>query len=87
MTIPAHCVAAVVEAPFGAHPSSCYPLYAYDRAHLAEYVKAAATGREVLQAYLDRYVRPGEDAYRGLLDRERLTSWTASDEQWRELFR
>ena len=25
VTIPAHIVAAVVEAPFGAHPSSCYP--------------------------------------------------------------
>ncbi|HVN13462.1 MAG TPA: CoA-transferase [Kineosporiaceae bacterium] len=87
VTVPAHRVAAVVEAPFGAHPSSCYPLYAYDRGHLAEYVKAAATGGDALRAYLDRYVRPGEEAYRDLLDGGRLTSWTASEQQWMELFR
>ena len=44
VTIPAHTVAAVVEAPFGAHPSSCYPGYAYDRPHLAAYLEAAGAG-------------------------------------------
>jgi glutaconate CoA-transferase subunit A len=87
VTVPAHRVAAVVEAPLGAHPSSCYPLYAYDRSHLAEYVKAAAGGGDALEAYLDRYVRPGEDAYRALVDASRLASWSDSDEQWQELFR
>jgi glutaconate CoA-transferase subunit A len=87
VTVPAHRVAAVVEAAFGAHPSSCYPRYAYDRGHLAEYVKAAATGGDALEAYLVRYVRPGEEAYRGMIDAARLTSWDASEDQWREAFR
>lgn len=87
VTIPAHTVAAVVEAPFGAHPASCYPGYAYDRPHLAAYVAAAAAGGERLAAYLDRYVHAGEDAYRAEIDTERLTSWSASDASWQELFR
>lgn len=87
VTIPAHRVAAVTEAPFGAHPTSCYPGYAYDRDHLAEYVAAATTGGDAVEAYLDRYVRPGEDAYRDLVAPHRLTGWSASDESWKELFR
>jgi glutaconate CoA-transferase subunit A len=87
VVIPAHCVAAVVEAPFGAHPSSSYPGYAYDRRHLAEYIAAAGSGGETLQAYLDRYVTVGEDAYRDLVDEDRLTSWSTSDAAWQELFR
>jgi glutaconate CoA-transferase, subunit A len=51
-TIPAHLVAAVVEAPFGAHPTSSYPRYAYDRDHLGEYLSAAQGGPEDLEKYL-----------------------------------
>ncbi|WP_088282700.1 CoA transferase subunit A [Kineosporia sp. A_224] len=87
VTVPAHVVTAVVEAPFGAHPTSCYPGYAYDRPHLAEYVKAAAAGGDAFEAYLDRYVRVDEQTYRDLTGAERLTAWSASDEQWQELFR
>jgi glutaconate CoA-transferase subunit A len=87
VTVPAHRVAAVAEVPFGAHPSSCYPGYAYDRSHLAEYVKAASGGGDALEAYLDRYVRPGEDAYRETVAPERLTRWSESDDAWKELFR
>jgi glutaconate CoA-transferase, subunit A len=87
VTVPAHRVAAVAEVPFGAHPASCYPGYAYDRAHLAEYVKAAAAGGELLEAYLDRYVRPGEDAYREAVAPGRLAAWAESDGAWMELFR
>jgi glutaconate CoA-transferase subunit A len=87
VTIPGHVVAAVVEAPFGAHPSSCYPGYAYDRAHLTEYVAVAAAGPEAVEAYLDTYVRPGEEAYLALVRPERLTGWSDSDETWMELFR
>ena len=81
VVIPAHLVAAVAEVPFGAHPASCYPGYAYDRPHLAEYI--ATAGSE----YLDRYVRPGEEAYRRAVHPERLTRWSASVEDWQELFR
>jgi glutaconate CoA-transferase subunit A len=87
VVIPAHTVAAVVEAPFGAHPSSCYPGYAYDRPHLAAYLEAAGAGGAELAAYLDRYVHAGEDAYRAAVDPERLTRWTASVADWQELFR
>jgi glutaconate CoA-transferase, subunit A len=87
VTVPAHVVAAVVESPYGAHPSSCYPGYAYDRPHLAEYVAAASAGPQAVSAYLERYVLPGEDAYRALVQPERLRSWSTSDESWMELFR
>ncbi len=87
VVIPAHCVAAVVEAPFGAHPSSCYPGYAYDRPHLAAYIAAATAGGDELAAYLDRYVHAGEDAYRSEVDSARLTGWSASTSDWQDLFR
>ena len=87
VTIPAHKVAAVAEVPFGAHPASCYPGYAYDRAHLAEYVRVAQAGGAALDSYIDRFVRVGEDAYRELVEPERLAAWSESDESWKELFR
>jgi glutaconate CoA-transferase, subunit A len=87
VVIPAHCVAAVAEVPFGAHPSSCYPGYAYDRPHLAAYVAAAGAGGDALASYLDRFVHAGEDAYRSEIDADRLTSWSTSTSDWQELFR
>ncbi len=90
IVIPYYRVAAVVESPFGAHPSSCYPGYAYDRASLASWVAAART-HEGAQGYLDRYVNGvDENGYRRLIggDRlEHLTGYGASDEAWMELFR
>lgn len=90
VTIPAHLVAAVAEVPFGAHPSSCYPHHAYDRAHLSEYVAAAADD-DALRAYLDRYVlsADGEDGYRaavGSVGLARLGTWSQSPEDWKRLF-
>ncbi len=87
VSIPGHVVAAVVEAPFGAHPASCYPGYGYDRPHLAGYVAAAAAGGDRLTGYLDRFVYVGEDVYRAGIDAGRLASWSASDQAWQELFR
>ena len=87
VTVPAHLVAAVAEVPYGAHPASCYPGYAYDRAHLTEWVAAAAAGETGVKAYLERYVHPGEDAYRAQVEPERLTSWSESPAAWKELFR
>lgn len=84
VVIPAHTVAAVAEVPFGAHPSSCYPGYAYDRRHLAEYVAAVD---EDPAGYLERYVLLDEDAYRAAVAPERLAGWAESDEAWKELFR
>ncbi len=87
VVVPAHVVAAVAEVPFGAHPSSCYPGYAYDRPHLQAYLEAAGAGEDALAAYLDRYVNAGEDAYRRAVDPERLTRWSESTDAWMELFR
>jgi glutaconate CoA-transferase subunit A len=91
VTIPAHLVTAVAEVPYGAHPSSCYPGYAYDRPHLAEYVRRAAAGGADLAGYLDRYVTgtPSEEAYRKVVGEERLARlgrWSTSTGAWKELF-
>lgn len=90
ITIPGYLVAAVAEVPYGAHPTSCYPDYAYDRQHLAEYVKAATAGGDALSDYLDTYVTGGdEDAYRKQVGDERLAklgTWSKSTDAWKELF-
>ncbi len=89
IVIPAYRVAAVVEAPFGAHPASAYPGYAYDRAHLAEWVKAASTA-EGADDYLDRYVFSADEAgYRDLIGTEqlaRLTRYAESATTWMSLY-
>jgi glutaconate CoA-transferase subunit A len=89
VVLPYFAVTAVVEAPFGAHPTSCYPHYTYDRAHLGEWVKAAADDHSVGQ-YLRRYVLASgsEAAYRDLVGADRLAAlgeWSISDERWLEL--
>jgi glutaconate CoA-transferase subunit A len=92
VTVPAHLVSAIAEVPYGAHPSSCYPGYAYDRSHLAEYVRAATAGDTELAGYLDRYVTgtADEETYRKVVGEERLARlrrWSISIEEWKELFR
>jgi len=87
VVVPAHLVAAVVEQPFGAHPSSSYPGYAYDRRHLRSYVDAATRGGDALDAYLRSYVHAGEDAYLAAVEPARLTGWNRSTQDWLELFR
>jgi glutaconate CoA-transferase subunit A len=88
VTIPGHLVAAVTVAPFGAHPASCYPRYAYDRSHLREYVTAAQSGPDGLEKYLETYVRGGEESYLELIGAGRLTElagWSRSTAAWQEL--
>jgi glutaconate CoA-transferase, subunit A len=92
VTIPGHLVTAVAESPYGAHPTSCYPDYAYDRPHIKEYVTAATAGGPALAAYLDQWVTgtPSEEAYRKAVGEDRLAalrSWLSSTAQWQELFR
>ena len=45
----------VVEAPYGAHPTSCNPHYPLDLAHMGEYA-AATKDEEGFQKYLEKYV-------------------------------
>ncbi len=92
VTIPAHLVAAVVEAPFGAHPTSSYPNYAYDREHLAAYTRAAQSGGEDLAGYLKSFVYgvATERDYLDLIGSDRLAQisrWSESTASWKALFR
>jgi glutaconate CoA-transferase, subunit A len=91
VTIPAHLVSALVEVPYGAHPTSSYPNYAYDRAHLTEYTTAAQAGGDAMEKYLRSYVTEvSEPDYRDAVGAERLAAlagWEKSTEDWKELFR
>ena len=91
VTIPAHLVSAVAEVPYGAHPTSCYPNYAYDREHLAAYVSAAQAGGDDLVKYLRAYVLGVDEAgYRELIGHRhllRLADYGRSTEAWKELLR
>ncbi|MDP6081028.1 MAG: CoA-transferase [Arenicellales bacterium] len=57
---------AIVEVPYGAHPSSCLQLYEHDKQHLRMYADAAR-GTEGLQEYLARYIY-GVDTHMEYLD-------------------
>ncbi|GGM75093.1 CoA transferase subunit A [Dactylosporangium sucinum] len=54
--LPGFAVDAVVEAPFGAHPTSLFPVYDYDAGFFAAWVEAAADD-DACRAFVDRYVR------------------------------
>ena len=89
VTIPAHLVAAVAEVPYGAHPSSCYPRYAYDRGHLRDYLAAAESGPGGLEKYLATYVQGSEEDYRDAVGPDRLgvlAGWSQSVTEWQEIF-
>jgi len=90
VTIPGYFVQAVVEVPFGAHPASSYPNYAYDRNHMSLYVKAAGSD-ESAQAYINEWVLApgGEETYRdrvGVEALQNVSSWSESLDQWKGLF-
>ncbi len=48
--IPMQSVQAVVKIPFGAHPSSCFPIYTFDPHHIQEYMKT------VFNDYKQKYI-------------------------------
>lgn len=66
IAIPAARVKMVIHQPYGAHPTSVYGNYDYDRAHIEEYVSHAATP-EGMQQYLDKYVY-GVDSFGDYLE-------------------
>jgi len=55
-TIPYHFVDAVVEVPFGAHPTNVHRYYTYDGDHIRFYQGCAREGGDALKKYLDDYV-------------------------------
>jgi glutaconate CoA-transferase subunit A len=59
-TLPHFIVDAVVEAPKGAYPCSCFNYYEADYGHIKEYLKAAA--KDGFEGYLDKYVHGREGA-------------------------
>lgn len=59
--LPSALVDMVVEAPYGAHPTSSPSLYRNDEAFLAEYVATSKTP-EAFERFLDQYVRCEEHA-------------------------
>lgn len=94
ITIPYFYVSAVAEVPMGAHPTACYPFYAYDRPHTSRYYQAARGGKE---RFAEDYLKPfvddctDHDAYRRAIGGEeagrRLASWSKGTEAWMELYR
>lgn len=61
-TFERYLVSGVIEAPLGAHPTSCDPDYGWDLEHLKRYV-ASASDEGGWQAYHDAFIAPGEAAY------------------------
>lgn len=73
--IPAHAVDAVVEVPFGSHPSFTQGYYDRDNAFYREWADISGNAA-ALQAWLDRWVRGTKDhaEYLRLLGEERVAS-------------
>lgn len=93
VNVPYFYVAAMTEVPFGAHPTACYPMYAYDRPHTAKYYAAASAGAETFkQQYLDPFVFAcnSNDEYLkaigGEATRSRLGSWNEGTDAWMKLY-
>src|SRR5439155_9301964 len=60
--VPGYYVTAVIEAPFGAHPTSHVPCYSSDPWQLLDY--AAAAGSENFGAYVERLRTETAEGYR-----------------------
>jgi len=73
--VPSYRAAAIVQVPYGTHPTPTLGRYLADEAHLGEYVAASDTA-ESFAAYIQRYVHGPKDhfAYLDLIGAERLTS-------------
>ncbi len=77
--LPSAMVDAIVEAPFGAHPTASPSLYRSDQAHLKEYVKSSASA-ETFSFYLDRYVRnASSSAYLDVIGGSQLAALAVSE--------
>ncbi|MGH8508989.1 MAG: CoA transferase subunit A [Gammaproteobacteria bacterium] len=93
VTVPYFYVTALSEIAYGAHPTACYPFYAYDRKHTAEYYKHASDGADTFRdRYLRRYVYgcPSHaeylEAIGGEEELKRLASWRQGTDAWMGLY-
>jgi glutaconate CoA-transferase subunit A len=91
--VPYFHVAAIAEVEMGAHPTACYPFYAYDRPHTALYYRSAKAGAEVFrESYLAPYVLDCRDHADYLerigaeATRSRLRRWRDGSQAWQELY-
>jgi glutaconate CoA-transferase, subunit A len=92
-TIPYFYVTALCEVPYGAHPTSCYPRYAYDREHTKNYYQAAKNGTDDFREnYLNPYVYGCNDhaSYLNLIGGKNrldcLEQWNEGIDQWIQLY-
>ena len=92
--IPYFYVSYIAEAPMGAHPTACYPFYAYDREHTELYMSAAKEGSTAFKKkYLKDFVYECESHEEylhrigGEDTRARLSSWKESTDAWMELYK
>jgi glutaconate CoA-transferase, subunit A len=93
VTIPYFYVTAISEVPYGAHPTSCYPSYAYDREHTTIYYQASKPGAvSFRENYLNPFVYDCKDndayieAIGGKARLADLEQWDAGMEQWMKLY-
>ncbi len=93
VTIPYFYVTALTEVSYGAHPTACYPFYAYDRHHTAEYYRFASEGAETFrERYLEPYVYGCHsqaeylEAIGGAEALQRLASWREGMDAWMKLY-
>lgn len=93
VTIPYFYVTALSEVRYGAHPTACYPFYAYDRRHTAEYYRLASQGAEAFEEhYLQPYILSCRshsdylDAIGGEQTLQRLASWQQDSKAWMALY-
>jgi len=72
-SLPHFLVDAIVQVPYGAHPTACYRFYDYDPVHLHLF-KTFASGDESFQKYLEEWVFPFEnqEAYLAKVGQESL---------------
>lgn len=59
-------VDAVIKVPYGAHPTSCFPYYAYDLWHINEIIEYSRSGK--IEEYLKKYVS-SLDSFQDYLDK------------------
>jgi glutaconate CoA-transferase subunit A len=93
VTVPYFYVTAVSEVAMGAHPTACYPFYAYDRLHTALYYEAARKGADAFSSeYLEVFVHGAPDhadylaRIGGDATRSRLASWRNGVDAWKRLY-
>ncbi len=80
--VPGMLVDAVVDAPFGCHPTASHRYYTYDEEHLKEYLEAS---KEDFSAYLDKYVhspRNNEEYLEVIGGREKAAKLMERDIPW-----